>query len=108
MNKLKEMTPVSISEYSHKSLLETLVKLLPKLPPLSDSMLLTYLEQKTKKEIISYDVNYDDSFLENNLSWAMEYWMGKRQARSVGKKNKWKCTYCTYKPICPFQNEENS
>jgi exonuclease V len=79
---------------------ETL-KTMNKLPELSKTIEIIYINQKTLTEVHREKYKFDERFFTRGMKWALEYWSGKREPSSVGEFNNWKCNFCSYYTVCP-------
>lgn len=51
---------------------------------------------------------YDEDFLQQAVSQALEFWLGTRQHIGVDIKETWKCDVCEYKADCEWREEQAS
>ena len=66
------------------------------LPELSDSLILHYVNRNTGQQAGELGVQYNADELGSQLSYAMGYWNGERQASPVAQSEKWKCRICRF------------
>ena len=67
---------------------------------LSDRLLISYMNRSDGKEATEVSIDYDRSFIDGKLAYAMGYWNGEREASPVTEEEKWKCNFCRF-----FRNE---
>lgn len=72
-----------------------------KLPPLSKTIEIVYINQKNLTEVHKERFKFDQTLFSRGMKWALEYWLGAREPLSVGNANKWKCDFCSYYTVCP-------
>jgi exonuclease V len=77
------------------------LKTMNKLPELSKTIEIIYINQKTLTEVHREKYKFDERFFTRGMKWALEYWSGKREPSSVGEFNNWKCNFCSYYTVCP-------
>lgn len=76
------------------------------LPPLSKTIQIIYIHQKTLTEVHRENYRFDERFFKRGMRWALQYWYGKREPTSVGESNDWKCNFCSYYTVCPAIHEK--
>ncbi len=70
------------------------------LPELSNDLHVRYEYQKSK-EIIGVDkFTFDPFKFQKTCNFVEEFWLGKRNAKPVSSRNKWKCKFCEFKEMC--------
>ncbi|WP_414468913.1 hypothetical protein [Methanobacterium sp. ACI-7] len=79
---------------------ETLKKAL-KLPELSKTIEIIYINQKSLTEVHRETFKFDERFFKKAMNWALQYWSGERGPNAVGETNNWKCDFCSYYTVCP-------
>jgi len=85
-SRLQELSAVA-SEY---------FRVLRETPPLSDSLVIRYINQFTGKEIKVSKLKYDNAEMEGALRYVLKYWNGEREAMPVPKAEQWKCKFCVF------------
>jgi exonuclease V len=83
------------------NLINEMLKKASELPPLSETIEINYIHQKTLHEVHKEKYRFDERFFSRGMKWALEYWAGKREPVSVGDANNWKCNFCSYYTVCP-------
>lgn len=83
------------------NLIKQTLKKACKLPELSKTIEIVYINQKSLTEVHRETFKFDDRFFSRGMKWALEYWSGKREPTAVGDSNNWKCDFCSYYTLCP-------
>ncbi len=81
---------------SVKSIYTRMFENMAKLPELSNSLLLHYVNSSTKETVADITVDYDKDEINKDLIYAMKYWNGEREASPVPEAEKWKCRVCRF------------
>ena len=66
------------------------------LPPLSDDLIIHYLDRETNSSITELGIKYDSEAINKDIIYAMKYWAGEREAAPVTESEKWKCKLCRF------------
>jgi exonuclease V len=78
--------------------------ILQKLPNPSEMLQCRYEFQKNRKIIGIHNFNFNKQGFERDVNFLVSYWLGEREAKPVGLKNRWKCRYCTLSNKCDVIN----
>ncbi len=70
--------------------------LFARLPRLSATLHIRYMNQFTGKEIKLYRFDYDENEMQKELDYVLKYWKGERESMPVPKGESWKCNYCAF------------
>ncbi len=81
---------------SIKPIYEKMFNVISKLPELSDSLLLHYVNSETREQVSEITIDYKDESINKDLIYALKYWNGQRQASPVPEEEKWKCRSCRF------------
>ncbi|MGC9037258.1 MAG: hypothetical protein ACP5GD_01345 [Candidatus Micrarchaeia archaeon] len=66
------------------------------MPKVSDKLEIRYVDRLTGKQISNIIINYDEERINRDLSFALKYWQGEREAMPVSKEERWKCRLCKF------------
>ncbi|MDE1860944.1 MAG: PD-(D/E)XK nuclease family protein [Candidatus Micrarchaeota archaeon] len=66
------------------------------MPQLSDSIIINYVSRRTNDHVSDIRLQYDKQGLAGDITYAMGYWTGQRQAVPVPEEDKWKCKLCRF------------
>jgi len=83
------------------NLIKKVLKKAAKLPELSKTIGIVYINQKSLDEVCHETFKFDERFFSRGMKWALEYWYGEREPASVGDSNSWKCDFCEFYTLCP-------
>jgi len=78
-------------------LAEMAVRSATAIPEPSTELEIVYETQDTQRLIGSHRFEFSKDDWKEDLDFAAQYWLGKRPAKPVGEKNRWKCDYCPFK-----------
>lgn len=99
---LKQLEAIGVPEEirNHNSIYNLMFEQIAKMPPISSTLLISYLDRASGKEFASVKVEYNKADFDKTLVDVMGYWLGERSARPVIEEEKWKCNWCKF-----FRNE---
>lgn len=66
------------------------------MPELSDDLDIRYTDRRSGQIVKELTVKYDAAKIDNDLSYAMGYWRGEREAAPVIESENWKCKPCKF------------
>ncbi len=66
------------------------------LPPISDKLEIKYVDRFTGKQVSNIIINYNEETINRDISFALKYWQGEREALPVSEDEKWKCNRCKF------------
>ncbi len=66
------------------------------LPQLSDALVLHYVNRKSGEDAGDITVDYDREKLGKDITYALGYWNGEREASPVAESDRWKCNICRF------------
>jgi len=70
--------------------------------PLAHGPLLIRYELQADRSLLGEDeFCFEASWMENQLRWHLQYWLGKRAAGFVPEDECWKCQHCSFSNVCP-------
>ncbi|MEM3839176.1 MAG: hypothetical protein QXF01_01200 [Candidatus Micrarchaeaceae archaeon] len=69
---------------------------LQSMPELSDYLEIRYTDRKSGQSVKEIIVKYEADKITNDISYAMAYWRGEREASPVTEAEKWKCNSCKF------------
>ncbi len=69
---------------------------LMKLPKISDTIHIKYINQLTGKEIKLYKFTYSEKEMQDTMDYILKFWKGERESMPVPEGEKWKCNFCVF------------
>ncbi|KAL3518342.1 hypothetical protein ACH5RR_020931 [Cinchona calisaya] len=70
------------------------------LPPAQDQLLLRYEWQEDQSLIGEDQFAYDADWLNNQLKFCLEFWLGEREPSYTPEEERWKCKVCSFYSQC--------
>ncbi|CAI5531900.1 unnamed protein product [Closterium sp. Naga37s-1] len=70
------------------------------LQPLHSTLLLRYEWQADGSLIHEDRFPYDPHWLQASISTSLDFWLGRRQPFIVPREEAWKCSWCSFAPVC--------
>ncbi|XP_062015836.1 exonuclease V, chloroplastic-like [Rosa rugosa] len=74
------------------------------LPPAHDQLLLRYELQKDHSLIGEDKFSYDSDWVEKQIQFSLEFWLGEREASYTPEEERWKCNFCQFASTCPAKS----
>ncbi|VVB76849.1 Exonuclease V - a 5' deoxyribonuclease [uncultured archaeon] len=66
------------------------------MPELSNDLEIAYVDRASGKQIGSLDIPYTEEAVNKDLTWAMGFWLGKRESQPVPESEVRKCGFCKF------------
>lgn len=85
----------NISNFSSATL-----RLFKRLPPPEKEMVVKYETQDTRELIGVDEFSFDSERFQRDCDFVEDFWLGEREAKTVGIKNSWKCGFCEFVGDC--------
>ncbi|MDE1845956.1 MAG: PD-(D/E)XK nuclease family protein [Candidatus Micrarchaeota archaeon] len=95
---LKQLELLSIPEEMRNlnAIYGLMFEQLYKIPQVSDTLIISYVDRATGEEFASVAVEYNKDDFDKTLKDIMGYWLGERTARPVTREENWKCNWCKF------------
>ncbi|KAL8151053.1 hypothetical protein V2J09_020861 [Rumex salicifolius] len=77
------------------------------LPIAHEQLLLRYELQEDRSLLGEDKFAYNDEWLKAKLQHSLEFWKGEREATYTVQEESWKCSFCQYVSVCPYQIDPN-
>eukprot|EP00252_Welwitschia_mirabilis_P001367 TRINITY_DN11248_c0_g1_i1.p1 TRINITY_DN11248_c0_g1~~TRINITY_DN11248_c0_g1_i1.p1 ORF type:complete len:384 (+),score=65.66 TRINITY_DN11248_c0_g1_i1:110-1261(+) len=70
--------------------------------PLSHETLIVRYELQADRSLLSEEeFFYEETWVEKQVQWHLQFWLGKREASLVPEIESWKCHHCAFSSRCP-------